>query len=151
MNDTLEMPAPMPAPAAKSKTAKTAKHRILLVDDDPAIRQILLRLLAEEGYLVLTAGNGVEALELANEIKFDLVLLDLNMPVKDGWETFGQMSKKKLSAAADHPDHRAPQSVFSRPGLGRRSVAGKAIGLCKTFFSRSKTFWKSRKKCGAHA
>ena len=52
----------------------------------PAIRQILCRLLAEEGYRVLTAANGVEALELAKVTTFDLALLDLNMPLKDGWE-----------------------------------------------------------------
>ena len=88
MNATLEMPAPVTPP----KAAKPAKGKILLVDDDPAIRQILRRLLGEEDYLVLTAANGVEALELDRATKFDLVLLDLNMPMKDGWETFKQLS-----------------------------------------------------------
>lgn len=90
MNATLEKPAPVTNPVA----VKPAKSKILLVDDDPAIRQILLRLLAEEGYLVLTASNGVVALELAKDTEFDLVLLDLNMPVKGGWETFEQLSAK---------------------------------------------------------
>ena len=71
--------------------ANGLKQKILLVDDDAAIRQILMRLLTEEDYLVLTAANGVEALVLAESAKFDLVLLDLNMPVKDGWETFEQL------------------------------------------------------------
>jgi CheY-like chemotaxis protein len=90
MNDTIEMSAPV----TKPKAVIPAKSKILLVDDDPAIRQILLRLLEEEDYLVLTAANGVEAIELVNAMKFDLVLLDLNMPVKGGWETFEQLSKK---------------------------------------------------------
>ena len=81
----------MPLPDARPKAAK---RKILLADDDPAFRQILLRLLAEEDYLVLTAANGTEALELANVTKFDLALLDLNMPVKNGWETFEQLSAK---------------------------------------------------------
>ncbi len=85
MNASLEMTAP-------AVSSNTAKKKILLVDDDPAIRQILVRLLTEEDYLVLTAANGVEALVLTGAAKFDLVLLDLNMPVKDGWETFEQMS-----------------------------------------------------------
>jgi CheY-like chemotaxis protein len=63
----------------------------MLVDDDPAIRQILLRLLEENDYLVLTAANGVEAIEVATAAKPDLVLLDLNMPIKDGWKTFKQL------------------------------------------------------------
>jgi CheY-like chemotaxis protein len=87
MNATLETAAPASKPAV-------AKRKILLVDDDAAIRRILVRLLSEEDYLVLTAANGLEALVMAGSAKFDLVLLDLNMPVKDGWETFEQLSAK---------------------------------------------------------
>jgi len=83
MNAPVEIAAPV---------AKAAKQKILLVDDDPAIRQILVRLLTEENYLVLTAANGVEALVLSSSARFDLVLLDLNMPVKDGWATFEQLT-----------------------------------------------------------
>jgi len=90
MNATLAMPVSV----SSSKTVKPAKSKILLVDDDPAIRQILLRLLEEEDYFVLTAANGVEAVELANAATFDLVLLDLSMPVKGGWETFEQLSSR---------------------------------------------------------
>jgi two-component system response regulator AtoC len=72
--------------------ASHARKKILLVDDDPAIRRVLTRLLAEEDYTALPAANGAEALELAAATSFDLVLLDLNMPVKDGWETFQQLA-----------------------------------------------------------
>jgi CheY-like chemotaxis protein len=68
--------------------------KILLVDDDAAIRRFLLRLLTGEGYSVLTAENGEEALEFAAAAKFDLVLLDLNMPEKDGWETFEELTQE---------------------------------------------------------
>lgn len=88
MNATLEITAPV----EKTKSAAPAKVKILLADDDPAIRQILCRLLAEEGYAVLTAANGEEALEVAKTTNVDLVLLDLNMPLKDGWETFEQLT-----------------------------------------------------------
>ncbi len=87
MNSVLEITNP-------AAPAQGPAPRVLLVDDDPAIRQILVRLLAEEGYDVLTAANGAEALGMSGSIKFDLVLLDLNMPVKDGWETFEQLSSK---------------------------------------------------------
>jgi DNA-binding response OmpR family regulator len=134
MNDTLEMPVPVPAAAAKPKTARTAKPRILLVDDDPAIRQILLRLLAEEGYLVLTAGNGVEALELANEIKFDLVLLDLNMPGKDGWETFGQLSKNYPLLPIILITAR-PNQFFPALASGVGALLEKPLDFVKLFFT----------------
>jgi DNA-binding response OmpR family regulator len=82
----------LPVAKAKPKASPAAKAKILLVDDDSAIRKILLRLLTEEGYSVLPAANGVEALDFASVAKFDLVLLDLNMPQKNGWETFEQLS-----------------------------------------------------------
>lgn len=68
------------------------KATILLAEDDPAIRQILYRLLTDEGYHVITAGSGVEALEIALITRIDLLLLDLSMPDQDGWKVFEQLS-----------------------------------------------------------
>ena len=64
------------------------KTKILLVDDDPAVREMLGRVLEDQGYIVLPAANGQEALELAAATDVGLVLLDLNLPVKNGWDTF---------------------------------------------------------------
>lgn len=69
-----------------------AKPKILVVDDDPAVRHILVRLLSEEGYLALAAGSGAEALALDESASFDLALLDLNMPLKDGWQTLEELA-----------------------------------------------------------
>jgi len=60
--------------------------RILIVDDDPDIRQVLLDRLESYGYAVETAQNGREALEVLNGSHFDGVLLDINMPELDGGE-----------------------------------------------------------------
>jgi DNA-binding response OmpR family regulator len=68
------------------------KPRLLLVDDDPTVREMIGRVLTEAGYLVLLAANGQEALELAAATEVDLVLLDLNMPVKNGWDTFERLT-----------------------------------------------------------
>ncbi len=62
------------------------RHKVLVVDDDPAVRHMLCRLLREEDYLVDCAANATEALELVTS--FDLVLLDLNLPGNDGWQVF---------------------------------------------------------------
>jgi len=90
MDATLEMPVAATSPGI----VKPPKRRILLADDDPAVGQVLLHLLAEENFLVLTAANGIEALELAADTKLDLALLDLNAPGEDGWKTFAQLSIK---------------------------------------------------------
>ena len=68
--------------------------RILLVDDDSTVRDSLNDVLVSRGYSVIPAENGQQALELANESSVDLVLLDLNMPVKNGWDTFEQLTRE---------------------------------------------------------
>lgn len=60
--------------------------RILVVDDDDSIRQIVRLCLTDEGYSVWEAANGEVALGLLPEASPELILLDLRMPVMDGWE-----------------------------------------------------------------
>ena len=62
-----------------------AEGPILVVDDDATILVSVAELLELEGYAVATAGNGAEALELTRSLQPGLVLLDMRMPVLDGW------------------------------------------------------------------
>ncbi len=78
----------LPLPEARPKYSPRTRKKIMLVDDDAAIRQMLARLLTGEGYDVLLAVNGHEAIQVVRAAVIDLVLLDLNMPGMDGWETF---------------------------------------------------------------
>src|SRR5258708_10755115 len=61
-------------------------QRILVVDDDESIRQIVRLCLMDEGFVVCEAANGQAALEVLGEFQPELILLDLRMPVMDGWE-----------------------------------------------------------------
>jgi CheY-like chemotaxis protein len=61
-------------------------ERILIVDDDDSIRQIVRLCLMDEGYEVREAANGQAALDALDEFRPSLILLDLRMPVMDGWE-----------------------------------------------------------------
>ncbi len=61
-------------------------RRVLLVDDDEAIREFVSLFLTDEGYEVATAADGAAALELVTQARPDVILLDLSMPVMDGWE-----------------------------------------------------------------
>ena len=60
--------------------------KILLVDDEPDILEIISYTLKNDGYLVYTAENGVKAIELAKKVKPDLIILDVMMPEMDGIE-----------------------------------------------------------------
>lgn len=60
--------------------------KILIVDDDPYIRELVRLLLQNEGFETHEACDGVEALELLESVKADMVILDIMMPNMDGWE-----------------------------------------------------------------
>jgi len=60
--------------------------RILVVDDEEMIRKILKINLNRQGYEVVEAEDGVKALERIGKEKIDLIICDINMPNKDGWE-----------------------------------------------------------------
>jgi len=71
--------------------------RILVVEDDPAIRRAIVAQLRGEGYDVIEAANGREALAAARADKPDLVLTDLAMPVMDGFELITTLRKNSTT------------------------------------------------------
>ena len=92
--------------------------RVLIVDDDAGIRQILELALAEEGYAVASATDGESALASIGSFDPDVILMDLKMPGMDGWQFLRQYSLSGerrarvivLTAASD-ADQNADMSV----------------------------------------
>jgi DNA-binding response OmpR family regulator len=70
---------------------------VLLVDDDESLRQVISQYLTQEGYRVVAAGNGADALKHFYAERPDAVLLDLMMPGMDGWEVCARL--RELSDA----------------------------------------------------
>ena len=93
------------------------RRRVLVVDDQEDIREMARLVLTGAGYEVATASSGREALRLARETTFDLVLLDINMPDLDGWATL-----RLLRADEAHDD--LPVAMFSVKSEVRDKVAG---------------------------
>ena len=93
---------------------------ILVVDDDPDILDALSEILEGEGYRVRRARNGREALERLEPVPPQLILLDLMMPVMDGWEF-----ANRLRAAGLQPASNVPIIVLSAD----RNVGSKAREL----------------------
>lgn len=70
----------------EARAAVSSGCSILIVDDDPGIREVVRFALHKEGFETLEAGNGAEAVELFGRIRPDLVILDILMPEMDGTE-----------------------------------------------------------------
>ena len=68
-------------------------QRILVIDDDSHLRGILCQMFEQAGYEVADARNGTEAVQMYHEKPADLVIADILMPEKDGFETFIELKK----------------------------------------------------------
>ena len=96
---------------------RAGERLVLVVDDDPDILQTLGLCLSSEGYRVLMAANGKEALDILDREHPSVILLDLMMPVMDGWQFVAEM------------DHRGRRDVPLLILSADRSVQGHAQQL----------------------
>jgi DNA-binding NtrC family response regulator len=71
------------------------KGTVLIVDDDASVRKSIQKVLRAEDYEVLLAADGEEALERFDPHEIDIVLLDVNLPRRNGWDTFERMTARK--------------------------------------------------------
>jgi two-component system cell cycle sensor histidine kinase/response regulator CckA len=104
VEDSAEFDTALPQPVAFAKkqlkaTDLTGTGRVLLVEDEVEVRQFAVRALKRQGYQVLEAADGLEALEVmaANEGKIDIVVSDVVMPEMDGPALFKELRKRNPS------------------------------------------------------
>ena len=100
--------------AGASSPASDAPARILLVDDDPTVTQLIIDMLSLDGYDVDTAPNGIAALEKMEGRRYDLILTDLHMPEMDGAGLYEELAKRQT-----HP----PQKIIFLTGNAGTSEA----------------------------
>ncbi len=87
-----------PSPPSGSTVGAPARARILVAEDEALIRLDLVEMLADAGYeVVAQAGNGEQAVALTRELKPDLVLMDVRMPVLDGISAAEQIGKEHMA------------------------------------------------------
>jgi CheY-like chemotaxis protein len=72
--------------------------RVLVVDDDAPVRRIIRHHLVKDGFQVAEAKNGLEALEVVRATPVDLILLDLRMPMMNGYELADQLQADPATA-----------------------------------------------------
>ena len=95
-----------------ASSGQSADFRILVVDDEPGIRHMLHTALSDAGYAVREAANGIDGLDAARSWRPDAIILDLMMPVMNGW----QFAEAYGSFAGTGP--RAPVIVLTAAGPG---------------------------------
>jgi two-component system, chemotaxis family, chemotaxis protein CheY len=94
--------------------------RVLVVDDDPDLREFLRLMLTSMGFEVTSAANGREALDVMEDHDPDLILLDMKMPIMNGWE---------FCRALEGRDARPPIVVLTAaPDPAARAAEARADG-----------------------
>lgn len=99
--------------------------KILVIDDDPIIVKYLVTLLQDNGYDTCSAGGGVEAFEVLQQEKPDLITLDLDMPDEWGPRFYRRLSK--------HPELKATPVVVISGLAGRHAIKNAVAFLNKPF------------------
>ena len=105
-------------------------NHVLIVDDEAEIRESLESILREEGYLVTTSATATEALELLRDAAYDVVLLDIWLPDRDGLETLAEI--RTLDSA------NVPEVVIIS-GHGTIEAACARPNSARTTFSKSRS------------
>jgi CheY-like chemotaxis protein len=108
----------MPSSTEACPPAPDARARILFVDDDPLITQLITDMLSLDGYDVESAPNGVAALEKVLGRRYDLILTDLHMPMLDGAGLYRELKRRGA-----HP----PQKMIFLTGTGGESEAHRLV------------------------
>src|SRR5258708_19020104 len=96
--------------------------RILLVEDEPTVQEMYVEILKEEGYNVVSSGDGQEALQYIQEGGYDLVLLDIMLPHIDGIHI---LEKLKTGSAPKKPN----KAIVLLTNIAQEEVVSKGISL----------------------
>jgi two-component system, chemotaxis family, chemotaxis protein CheY len=106
---------------------------ILVVEDDEAIRGLVSEVLREDGYEVSEAANGAEALDYVNHHRPDLIVLDLMMPVMDGWAFVERCRRNpdcsEVPIVVTSASHDLPKTAERLRSYGVRTCLAKPFDL----------------------
>jgi two-component system nitrogen regulation response regulator NtrX len=110
-------------------------NHVLIIDDEAEIRETLESILRDEGYLVTTSATATEALELIRDASYDVVLLDIWLPDRDGLETLGEIRRAEQANAPEVviiSGHGTIESAVRATKLGAYDFLEKPLSLERT-------------------
>ena len=95
--------------------------KVLIIEDDPSFLRAASHIVEKEGYIVITASNGMTGLRMAKEDKPDLLILDVMLPGLDGFEICSQLRKEPQTA-------KLPIIMLSAKGQEADKTTGLKVG-----------------------
>ncbi len=110
-------------------------NHVLIVDDEAEIRESLENILREEGYIVTTAATATEALDLLRDAAYDVVLLDIWLPDRDGLDALGeirQMERAHVPEVVIISGHGTIEAAVKATKLGAYDFLEKPLSLART-------------------
>ena len=106
--------------------------KILIIEDEPKTAAYLKKGLEENGFVIDLAANGEDGTHLALTAGYDLIILDVMMPVCDGWSVMADLRRHGLSAPVLFLTARDAVHDRVKFGAGRRRLSGQAVRLLRT-------------------
>ena len=114
------------SPPARAGVKTAGSKRILVIDDEPTVRQVLRDVLASQGFLVTEAADGYQGLDCLRVGRPDMVILDLMMPVMNGWKFVEEC--RRIDRCGDVPII-AISAMFDVPGASP-ALHGLGVHAC---------------------
>ena len=105
------------------------KPSVLIIEDDPSISEILARVLSDEGFITHTAFDGAQGLDAYYLTLPDIIILDIKMPVMDGWETLTRLRRVSETPVIMLTVYSAKQDIIKGLELGADDYLVKPFGI----------------------
>ena len=108
---------------------ENVRPSFLIIEDDPSISEIVARVLDKEGFITHSAFDGPQGLDAYYLTQPNIIILDVNMPVMDGWETLARLRRVSETPVIMLTVYSAKQDIIKGLELGADNYLVKPFGI----------------------
>ena len=108
---------------------ENVRPSFLIIEDDPSISEIVARVLDKEGFITHAAFDGAQGLDAYYLTQPNIIILDVNMPVMDGWETLARLRRVSETPVIMLTVYSAKQDIIKGLELGADDYLVKPFGI----------------------